>query len=82
MTSVIFPLGDCPCAHAVGGFLHGLGDRWLAIPEYLGYSREEVAAITNEGVVGFLDEWQMPDCGQKTLMILQKLKSLAGIQGQ
>ena len=52
----------------------------MAIPEYLGYSGVELAAITGGGVVGFLEEWQMPDCGQKILMILQKLKSVAGIQ--
>ena len=84
-------LTDEPTPATVQSFFQGLGDKWTAIPDYLGFSVDEVAAITTQSeyqegdhvidhVTRFLRVWRMPDCGQKTLMILQKLKAAAGIQ--
>ena len=57
--------------------------KWLNIAYYLGYTEAEVATIV-EGdveeescerqVTLFLEVWQMPDCGPRTVTILQKLK--------
>ena len=55
----------------------------MNIAYYLGYTEAEVATIVGgdveedslEGQVSlFLEVWQMPDCGPRTVTILQKLK--------
>jgi hypothetical protein len=67
-------------------FLLTLGERWVEIARYLGFSREEIDAIMQsypdsieKQVEEFLEEWKMPDSGQKTLPLMHKLKALAGI---
>lgn len=55
------------------------------IADYVGYSQDELMKITmdrdctSQYVQSFLQTWEMPYCGTKTLAILKKLASCAGV---
>lgn len=67
-------------------FLQGLQYQWTNIAEYIGFEEFEIKTITeaneeiSEQLNHFLDLWNIPDCGDKTVIILQRLKMAAGIQ--
>ena len=67
-------------------FLQGLQYQWTTVAEYIGFKEFEIKTITeaNEEISEQLDHflylWNIPDCGDKTIVILQRLKVAAGIQ--
>ena len=51
-----------------------MSHEWQGVPPTLC-----VAVYVELQVEEFLEEWKMPDSGQKTLPLMHKLKALAGI---
>jgi ankyrin repeat protein len=63
-------------------FLEGLQKDWITVAMYIGFDEEELQLSNDSENLSvnldkFLDQWLMPDCGQKTTVILQKLLSVA-----
>ena len=50
-----------------------MSHEWQGVPTLC------VAVYVELQVEEFLEEWKMPDSGQKTLPLMHKLKALAGI---
>lgn len=75
-------LGPCN-PPVVEQFLISLNQSWVYIPSYMGFSQDEVKNMQRESVLqcvqGFLEVWEMPDCGEKTLQVLQHVARFAEI---
>ena len=65
-----------------------MGVKWLNIAYYLGYTEAEISTIVEgdvkeesceQQISAFLEVWQIPDCGPRTVTILQKLKFAARV---
>ena len=63
-------------------FLIGVGGDWIHIALYIGFDKsellldEDTTDVMSTQLDMFLEIWSMPDCGQKTIVILQKLKNV------
>ena len=68
----------------VASSLTDVGRDVLAIAEFLGYKHRELPVQQGSQrrlillVPKFLEVWKIPDCGEKTLEILDSLKRLTG----
>ena len=66
-------------------FLLGLKGQWISIAIYIGINELDLQKYTScsqnhsEQLDMFLSNWSLPDCGQKTVVILHKLRSIAGV---
>ena len=63
-----------------------LRDKWWDVAYYLGYTKDDIEGVESEmdknpetQIQKFLDIFQMPDCGAKTMPILHKLGDLSGV---
>lgn len=74
-----------PCnSPEVEEFFIKLNQYWTFIPKYIGFSQDELknkvhGESVRQCVQGFLEVWEMPDCGEKTLRILHEVARLAEI---
>ena len=62
-------------------FLNGLGDSWTNIALYLGFGQDELDSLAtteeDDALRRFVGIWNMPDCGEKNLIILHKLNNVS-----
>ena len=67
-------------------FVGNLHSQWKEFANYMGYTEDEVRCIReasrhdqDEQTHEFLKLWNMPDCGDRTVLILEEVKKRAGI---
>ncbi|XP_019848857.1 PREDICTED: uncharacterized protein LOC109580278 [Amphimedon queenslandica] len=66
-------------------FFLGLKRQWISIAIYIGIDEADLQKYIScsenhsEQLDVFLNNWTLPDCGQKTVVILHKLRSIAGV---
>ena len=72
--------------HEVRSWFSSLQDKWWYVAYYLGYTKDDIEVVESEmdknpetQIQKFLDIFQMPDCGAKTIPILHKLGDLSGV---
>lgn len=68
-------------------FLLGLKDQWIKIAIYIGTHETIIQNCVSSSenfskqLDLFLRHWALPDCGQRTVVILHKLTSASGVTG-
>ena len=72
--------------HEARSWFLSLQDKWWDVAKYLGYTKDDIEVVESEmdknpetQIQKFLDIFQMPDCGTKTMPILYKLEDLLGV---
>ena len=72
--------------HEARAWFSSLQDKWWDVASWLGYTKDDIEVVESEmdknpesQIRKFLEIFQMPDCGARTMPVLHKLGDLSGV---
>ena len=72
--------------HEARAWFSSLQDKWWEVASWLGYTKDDIEVVESEmdknpesQIRKFLEIFQMPDCGARTMPVLHKLGDLSGV---